>query len=221
LVRRLVVIALVLAAFGLFIWAGIVNYHVRQAKKLAAAAPAPWMVNAPENGSPTSAPSNAPAEQQAPPSPLLNKPAPVFTLVDLQGKKVSLASFRGRPVMVNFWATWCGPCKVEIPWFEKLHDQYAGQGFEILGVSTDELDLDDKAKLSTEKAEVVKFAKGMQMNYPVLLNGLSLKGYGELDSFPTSFYVDRSGKVVDVEVGLISRDEIEANIKKALGSGKA
>jgi cytochrome c biogenesis protein CcmG/thiol:disulfide interchange protein DsbE len=85
----------------------------------------------------------------------------------------------------------------------------------------DDLDLDDKAKLANEKAEVVKFAKGMQMNYPVLLNGLSLKSYGELDAFPTSFYVDRSGKIIDVVTGLISRDEVEANIRKALASGKA
>jgi thiol-disulfide isomerase/thioredoxin len=200
------------AALVLIVWSGVTNYRAHKAQL--AEQKAHQLVLTPDGGA------TMPAEA-TPPDPLMGKQAPNFTLEDTSGKKVSLADYKGKAVLVNFWATWCGPCKVEIPWFEKLHDQYAGQGFEILGVSTDELDLDDKAKLSTEKAEVVKFAKGMQMNYPVLLNGLSLKGYGELDSFPTSFYVDRSGKVVDVEVGLISRDEIEANIKKALGSGKA
>jgi thiol-disulfide isomerase/thioredoxin len=158
LVRRLVVIALVFVAFGLFIWAGIVNYHVREAKKLAKAAPAPWMVNAPADGSPTSAPSNAPVEQAAPPSPLLNKPAPAFTLVDLKGKKVSLASFRGHPVLINFWATWCGPCKYEIPWLEQLQTQYASHGFQILGVSADEIDSGDKGDAARVSKQVEREA---------------------------------------------------------------
>jgi thiol-disulfide isomerase/thioredoxin len=220
LVRRLVVIALVLAAFGLFIWAGIVNYHVRQAKKLAAAAPAPWMVNAPENGSPTSAPSNAPAEQQAPPSPLLNKPAPVFTLVDLQGKKVSLASFRGRPVMVNFWATWCGPCKYEIPWLEQLQTQYASQGFQILGVSADEIDSGDKGDSARVTASVDKASKKLHINYPVLIGGDKIApSYGGIDFLPQSFYIDSKGTVVAVITGAGSKADAEADIKKAISSG--
>ncbi len=65
------------------------------------------------------------------------KKAPTFVLTNLEGKKVSLADYKGRPVLVNFWATWCGPCKVEMPWFEELRKQYAAQGFEILGLADD------------------------------------------------------------------------------------
>ena len=202
------------AALALIVWSGVTNYRAHKA--MLAEQKAHELVLTPEGGA------TMPTEAAAmPPNPLEGKAAPNFTLEDTAGRKVSLADYKGKAVLVNFWATWCGPCKVEIPWFEKLHDQYAGQGFEILGVSTDELDPDDKPKLASEKAEVVKFAKTMQINYPVLLNGLSLNSYGELDAFPTSFYIDRSGKVIDVVTGLITRDEVEANIKKALASGKA
>jgi cytochrome c biogenesis protein CcmG/thiol:disulfide interchange protein DsbE len=214
LARKAFVIVVIAAALALIAWSGVTNYRAHKA--MLAEQQGHQLVLTPEGGV-TAPGANAPE----PPNPLEGKQAPNFTLVDTAGKKVSLADYKGKAVLVNFWATWCGPCKVEIPWFDKLHDEYAPQGFEILGVSVDDLDLDDKAKLANEKAEVVKFAKGMQINYPVLLNGLSLTSYGELDAFPTSFYIDRSGKIIDVEVGLISRDEVEADIKKALASGKA
>ena len=208
------------AALALIVWSGVTNYRARKA--LLAERKMHELVLSPEAGSAVGSAGSATSGSDAvPPNPLEGKQAPNFTLVDTTGKKVSLADYKGKAVLVNFWATWCGPCKVEIPWFEKLHDQYAAQGFEILGVSVDDLDPDDKAKLATEKSEVVKFAKGMQMNYPVLFDGLSVKSYGDLEEFPTSFYVDRSGKVVDVVTGLVSRDEVEAHIKKAMASGKA
>ena len=214
MVRRLVVIALVLAAFGLFIWAGIVNYHVREAQKAAKAAPAPWMVNAPAG------PSNAPVEQAAPPSPLLDKPAPNFTLVDLKGKKVTLASFRGHPVLVNFWATWCGPCKYEIPWLEQLQTQYASQGFQILGVSADEIDSGDKGGLAKVTQQVEQTAKRLHINYPVLVGGDKIAPqYGGIDYLPESFYIDSKGTVVAVITGAGSKEDAEADIKKAISSG--
>jgi cytochrome c biogenesis protein CcmG/thiol:disulfide interchange protein DsbE len=99
-----------------------------------------------------------------------------------------------------------------------LRNQYAGQGFEILGVSTDDIDLDDAQKLTKEKQEIAKFVDRMHMPYPVLLAGTALDHpYGGLDVLPESFFVDRTGKVVAVEIGLTSKDDIEDNIKKALG----
>ena len=85
-------------------------------------------------------------------SPLLGKPAPEFTLEDLSGKKLSLASYKGKAVLINFWATWCGPCKIETPWLIELRNQYAAQGFEVLGISADDIDRDNPAKLSRRKA---------------------------------------------------------------------
>ncbi|HEY0786388.1 MAG TPA: redoxin domain-containing protein [Acidobacteriaceae bacterium] len=212
--RKAFVFVVLIGAFALIVWSGITNYRAHQAQL--ADHRAHQLLLTPDGQATPAAESDV-----APPNPLEGRQAPNFTLEDTTGKKVSLADYKGKAVLINFWATWCGPCKVEIPWFETLRDQYGSQGFEILGVSADELDLDDKTKLQSEKAEVVKFATQMHMNYPVLFNGESLKNYGELDAFPTSFYIDRSGKVLDVVTGLAPREQVEANIKKALASGKA
>jgi peroxiredoxin len=151
---------------------------------------------------------------------LVNKPAPSFTLVDLNGKKVSLSDYRGKAVLVNFWATTCGPCKIEIPWFVDLHNQYASQGFEILGLSYDALDDEDKATAAKDKEEIRSFIANMHMNYPVVTGGESVaEAYGGVDGLPSSFFIDRKGTVVAQTMGLHSRDEIESDIKKALATG--
>lgn len=150
-------------------------------------------------------------------TPLKGKPAPPFTLEDLSGKKVSLASYKGKAVMVNFWATWCGPCKIETPWLIELRKQYAAQGFEILGVSADDIDRDDAKLFAGEKKDIARSAEQMQIPYPVLIDGGSLSSsYGGLDSLPASFFVDRDGTIVAAQVGLTSKEDIEGNIKLAL-----
>ncbi len=112
---------------------------------------------------------------------------------------------------MNFWATWCGPCKVEMPWFAELHKQYAGQGFEILGLVDD---------VDAGKETIGKVAQKLGVSYPILLtDGKVQTAYGGLDVLPMSFYVDRNGTVVEVTAGLGSRDEIEANIRKTIASG--
>jgi thiol-disulfide isomerase/thioredoxin len=139
------------------------------------------------------------------------KVAPGFTLTDLDGKKVSLSDFKGRPVLVNFWATWCGPCKVEMPWFEQFQKQYAAQGFEILGLTDD---------AEVGKDTITKVAHRIGVSYPILLtDGKVQTAYGGLDVLPMSFYVDRNGVVVEETAGLGSKDEIEAHIKKTIASG--
>jgi thiol-disulfide isomerase/thioredoxin len=146
--------------------------------------------------------------------------APDFSLESLDGKTMRLSDLRGKAVLLNFWATWCGPCKIETPWLIELRNQYAPQGFEVLGVSTDDLDADNKKMLSEEKQEIAKFVEQMKMPYPVLLAGDTLsKPYGGLDALPTSFFVDRGGKVVAAQLGLTSKEDIEGNIRKALGAG--
>jgi thiol-disulfide isomerase/thioredoxin len=201
--RNTLVLCITLFIMATFAWAGWANWEYRKqaADKTAQGELVP-----------------ATSDDPTAPSPLIGKPAPDFTLEDLSGKKVSLASFKGKAVLVNFWATWCGPCKIETPWLVELRNQYASQGFEILGVSVDDLDLDDKAKLGEEKQDIAKFVEKMQMPYPVLINGDSLSHpYGGLDAMPSSFYVDRNGTIVDAQMGISSKDDIEAKIRKALG----
>jgi thiol-disulfide isomerase/thioredoxin len=144
------------------------------------------------------------------------KKAPGFTLVTLDGKKVSLSDYKGRPVLVNFWATWCGPCKVEMPWFEEFHKQYAAQGLEILGLADD---------VDAGKDAIAKVATKTGVTYPILLtDGKVQKDYGGpdgMDYLPMSFYVDRNGVVVEETAGLGGKDEIEAHIKKMIASGAA
>ena len=160
-----------------------------------------------------------PGTAQASLNPLIGKAAPQFSLEDLSGKKVSLGDYKGKALLINFWATWCGPCKVETPWLVDLRNQYAAKGFEVLGVSTDDIDRDDAKMLGTEKKEIADFVQRMHMPYPVLIEGDKLsKPYGGLDAMPTSFFVDRNGKIVAATMGISSKDDIEANIKKALGS---
>ena len=224
--RNILVLAAMVAALGLMIAAGVLNYRQRQrAERAQMQGPQMSLVPAGSDASAAAEPgmSNAEMAAEANATTTLNgKTAPNFTLEDLSGKKVSLASYRGRPLVVDFWATWCGPCKVEIPWFEKLHDQYASQGLEILGVSADDLDTDDPAKLFTEKRDISDFATKMHMNYPVLYDADSIANqYGGLDALPTTFFIDRNGKVVASTVGLVPRDVIEADIRKAIGGGGA
>jgi thiol-disulfide isomerase/thioredoxin len=139
------------------------------------------------------------------------KQAPAFALTSLDGKKVSLADYKGRPVLVNFWATWCGPCKVEMPWFEEFRKQYAAQGFEILGLADD---------VDAGKDMIAKVANKTGVSYPILLtDGKVQTAYGGLDVLPMSFYVDRNGVIVEQTAGLGSKDQIEANIKKTIASG--
>lgn len=139
------------------------------------------------------------------------KIAPQFSLTNLEGKKVSLADYKGRPILVNFWATWCGPCKVEMPWFEEFRKQYAAQGFEILGL-TDDVD--------AGKETIAKVAGKAGVTYPILLtDGKVQTSYGGLDVLPMSFYVDRKGVIVVQTAGLGSKQQIEDNIRKTIASG--
>lgn len=137
------------------------------------------------------------------------KPAPDFSLASLDGSTLKLSDFRGKAVLLNFWATWCEPCKIEMPWFVELQKKYGPQGLQILGVAMD----DSSAK------DIAEFAKKMGVNYPIMIGKEAVGDqYGGLPYLPSTFYIDRDGKVVDRVYGLISRSEIEADIQKALGS---
>ena len=207
--RNTLVLGATLLILAIFAWAGWANFEYRKQaaeRLLASAAKGELVVNASSGESKFE-------------SPLTGKPAPAFALEDLSGKKVSLASYKGKAVLINFWATWCAPCKIETPWLVELRNQYAAQGFEILGVSADDIDRDDAQKLSDEKKEIARSAQQLHIPYPVLIDGASLdKDYGGLDELPMSFYVERNGTVVAVQMGITSKNDMEANIKKTLGN---
>ena len=138
-----------------------------------------------------------------------NTPAPDFTLQSLDGKNMRLSDFRGKAVLLNFWATWCGPCKVEMPWFVELQKEYGPEGFQIVGVAMDD----------SSKEDIAKFAQDMGVNYPVLLGKEAVgDAYGGVPALPESFFISRDGKIVDKIIGLRGRAEIEDSIKKALSA---
>ena len=141
------------------------------------------------------------------------KLAPDFTLNDANGAKVNLADYRGKVVLLNFWATWCGPCELEIPWFVQFEQQFKSQGFEVVGVSMD----DDGWNA------VKPFIASHKMNYRVLLGNDSVSQlYGGIDSLPTTFILNREGKMAfPPHVGLAARSEYLNEIQSLLTSSAA
>jgi len=159
------------------------------------------------NGSAANAPISNPAQS----GPELGSMAPDFDLpvLDGKGKTMKLSSLRGKAVIVDFWATYCGPCKIEMPWFVELQKKYGPEGLQIVGVAEDD---------AGEKA-ISDFTHKMGINYPILLGTEKVAElYGGLDGLPTTFFLDRNGKIIDRQLGLVSESVIVDNIKKSLAS---
>ena len=145
------------------------------------------------------------------PEPQKGSVAPDFALKSVpDGKEVRLSSLRGKAVLVNFWATWCEPCKTEMPSLVDLQKKYGPQGLQIVGVAMD--DANDN--------EISTFAHKMGVNYMVL-RGTEKVGdlYGGIDRLPMTYYLDRSGKVVDETMGMAGEATFEDAIKRALAQG--
>jgi cytochrome c biogenesis protein CcmG/thiol:disulfide interchange protein DsbE len=133
--------------------------------------------------------------------------APNFRLTDSQGKQVQLSDYRGKVVLLNFWATWCGPCKAEIPWFEEFESKYRTAGLAILGVAMD----DDGWKA------VRPFMNQMKMNYRVMLgDNVTASKYGGVESLPETLLIDRQGRIAARRLGLTSRATYEQEITELL-----
>jgi peroxiredoxin len=140
---------------------------------------------------------------------LVNQPAPDFALSSLDGKTLKLSDYHGKAVLLNFWATWCEPCKIEMPWFVDLQKKYGPQGLQVLGVAMD----DAPAK------DISDFAQKMGVNYPIVIGKEEVgTQYGGVQYLPSTFYISRDGKIMDRVFGLVSRSEIETNIQKALST---
>jgi cytochrome c biogenesis protein CcmG/thiol:disulfide interchange protein DsbE len=129
-----------------------------------------------------------------------------FTLKDMTGADVRLADHRGKVVLLNFWATWCGPCRVEIPAFVELQEKYRDKGLSILGVSID--DTPDQLK---------PFADQMKINYPLLMLQSDVEeAYGPLWAVPTTFVIGRNGSICGKHIGPATREQLESEIKALL-----
>jgi thiol-disulfide isomerase/thioredoxin len=145
-----------------------------------------------------------PRQAEAPPS-IRGEPAPALDVPDLNGKKVHLADFKGKVVLVNFWATWCAPCLLEIPWFIEFQKQYGPQGFEVVAISMDE-----------EGPKVVKpFVEkhGMQPFRVVMGNDSIPPLFGGIPGLPVTFLVDRKGNLYSRHLGLAPKDDVEDEIQ--------
>lgn len=143
--------------------------------------------------------------------PIKNEPsypiAPDFTLKDLNDKNVSLSDYSGKLVFVNFWATWCPPCRAEVPAFISLYDKYKEQGLEIIGISTDR----------DGKAVVQSFVEKSNVNYPIVMFDMNvISAYGGITGIPTTFIVNPEGNIVNKFVGYPGEEAFEKEIQKWL-----
>ena len=137
------------------------------------------------------------------------KPAPLdFTLKDMNGNEVSLASLRGSVILLNFWATWCGPCKIEIPWFVEFQRQNEDDGLVVLGLSVDDT-----------PGQIKLFAAQFQVNYTMLV-GLGREdvqeAFGPIWGIPVTFFIDREGTLCRTHMGLTTREDFEKDLRALL-----
>jgi len=189
--RVILLLAFVIAVTGALLGLkGLAGHQVRQAVPVS---------------SPVSAPNDSPSASAPVSQPIF---APDFSLKSLpDGRQVQLSALRGKAVLINFWATYCGPCKEEMPFLVDLQKRYGPEGLQILGVTMD--DADEKA--------IIEFTRKMGVNYPILQGTDKMAdSYGGINGLPTTFFVGRSGKVVKELLGSAEKPVFEDLVKQSL-----
>jgi peroxiredoxin len=139
-------------------------------------------------------------------SPHERKPAPEFVLKDSSGNRMSVKDYRGKVLLLDFWATWCHGCKQEIPWFSEFQRKYAAKGLEVAGVSLDK-----------EGWMVVRqFINSAKVPYRIVLGDDAIARMYGIENMPDTFLIDREGKIAATYIGLVNKDDVEANIQTLL-----
>jgi peroxiredoxin len=136
--------------------------------------------------------------------------APDFNLKDARGRAVSLSRYRGKVVVLDFWATWCHGCKTEIPWFMEFAKRFRHRGLAVIGVAMDE----DGWK------SVAPYVHATKMNYPVVVGDDAVaRQFGAAENLPVTLLIDRQGNIVDSHTGVVDKDEWEGRIRELLARG--
>lgn len=145
----------------------------------------------------------------AQPAARLGSPAPDFTLQRVGGEALRLSDLKGQPVFVNFWATWCTPCREEMPAMQELYERYRDQGLVILAINMEE-----------DEARVRRWVEQGGFTYTFVLDsdGQQVKRYN-VNAAPTSYFIGRDGVIRDLKLGAISRDEMVSKIERILAAG--
>ena len=141
------------------------------------------------------------------PSVLGQTTRPQFVLKDINGRTVRLSAYRGKVVLINFWATWCPPCRAEMPDLVRLQREHAEQGLQIIGITYP----------PETKTRVRRFATSLKVNYPILLGTRQIKArFSSEDTLPLTVVIDREGKVNNIISGILLREEFDEKIKPLL-----
>lgn len=191
--RRALLFLIMVAGVALVFWSGWKNFHARQASQQQSNK-VELIQDQPDLADPAN-------------SPLRGKPAPDFILEDIDGKKVSLNDFKGHPLLVNFWGTYCGPCKLEMPWIQEFSKKYAADGFKVVGVTYD---------AEVGKDVIAKNTRSLGVTYPILLSDAKIEDayLKNTEVLPVSFYVNRAGTITRVTAGAGDKDQLEAMVKE-------
>lgn len=200
MLRRAILLLILIAGVTLVFWSG---WHNLRDRRLAAQRMNTSRVDL--------VPDNTDSDTGTVTSSLDGKPAPDFKLKDLSGKEVTLSDFKGHPLLLNFWGTYCAPCKIEMPWLQELSQKYAPQGFDVVGVTYDS---------EVGRDTIAKDTQKLGVTYPILLSDPKAeKDYlSDSEVLPMSFYVDKTGTIVAVTAGLGGKDELETMVKKTIAA---